>query len=66
MSEDKEEVFKHPDGYLIVKSEERKHVFGEKTGKIHLYSLVVQNFVGELTPEIESQLESVGIFSVYD
>jgi hypothetical protein len=67
MEEHEGEVFKHPNGYLVVKSDQRENgLFGQKTGKVNLFILEAKNFGGELTPEIESQLESIGIFSVYD
>lgn len=62
----KKKVFKHPDGHLVIKSKERNHVFGKRTGKTNLFSLTVKNFAGELTPEIESQLKYIGIFNVYN
>ena len=67
MEEEEAEVFKHPDGYLVVKSAQRKAgPFSEKTGKMNLFSLEAKNYAGKLTPEIEEKLESIGIFSVYD
>lgn len=67
MEEHEAEVFKHPDGYLVIKSDQRESgPFSKKTGKKLLFSLEVKNFAGELTPEMESQLESIGIFNVYD
>ena len=67
MEEDEAEVFKHPDGYLVIKSAERKGgIFGPKTGKINLFCLQAKDFAGELTPEIEKKLKSIGIFSMYD
>jgi hypothetical protein len=67
MEENEGEVFKHPDGYLVVKSDQREGgLFSQKTGKVNLFSLEAKNFAGVLTPEIESQLESIGIFSIYD
>ena len=67
MKEYEAEVFKHPDGYLVIKSDQREGgLFSKKTGKKLLFSLEVKNYAGELTPEIESRLESIGIFNVYD
>lgn len=67
MEEYEAEVFKHPNGYLVVKSAQRKSgIFSQKTGKINLFALEAKDFVGELTPEVEEKLESIGIFSVYD